>query len=311
MASAVIALTRSVTSQSRRLIITSSPLSPSKHTLRHLGSQPVVSETAQPATPMTPVSQEPVSSLPVHRLQQTLLESSLKPRLAWVENMDTIERRRVALVELHPDVFAVQPKLHLIHQNVQWQKKYRYVNYDFARTRAEMPGGGRKPWPQKGTGRARHGSIRSPLFKGGGVAHGPRGPNSHFFMLSAQTRASGLCSTLSVKLAQGDLHVVDSLDGLSSPSAEDLQRLVSERQWLHSVLFVDSEDVFPENMAVAAEGVPQFNLMPVYGLNVYSMLKHDTLVFTLSGLQLLQQRIVDCIRSFDDPARLKDPSFFA
>lgn len=65
-----------------------------------------------------------------------------------------------------------------------------------------MPGGGRKPWPQKGMGRARHGSIRSPLFKGGGVAHGPRSPATHFYMLPFYQRVLGLTSTLSIKLAQ-------------------------------------------------------------------------------------------------------------
>ena len=65
-----------------------------------------------------------------------------------------------------------------------------------------MPGGGRKPWPQKGTGRARHGSIRSPLFKGGGKTFGPRGPKSYFYILSDQKRALGLRVALSVKYAQ-------------------------------------------------------------------------------------------------------------
>jgi len=101
-----------------------------------------------------------------------------------------------------------------------------------------MPGGGRKPWPQKGTGRARHGSIRSPLFYGGGQAHGPRGPKSYFFMLPFYARVKGLYSTLSVKLAQDDLKIVDSLE-IPSKDPKFLERLAEERHWGMSVLFVD------------------------------------------------------------------------
>lgn len=74
--------------------------------------------------------------------------------------------------------------------------------YDHTKTRAEVRGGGRKPWPQKGTGRARHGSIRSPLWRGGGIAHGPRSPQTYFYMLPFYTRVHGLISCFSVKLAQ-------------------------------------------------------------------------------------------------------------
>lgn len=74
--------------------------------------------------------------------------------------------------------------------------------FEHAQSRAEMRGGGRKPWPQKGLGRARHGSIRSPLFYKGGAAHGPRSPKTYFYMLPFHKRVLGLTSTLSIKLAQ-------------------------------------------------------------------------------------------------------------
>jgi len=101
-----------------------------------------------------------------------------------------------------------------------------------------MPGGGRKPWPQKGLGRARHGSVRSPLFIGGGKAHGPRAPKSYLYMLNFDTRLMGLTSALSVKLAQDDLHIIESLD-IPTDEQQYIEQLVETRNWGPSVLLVD------------------------------------------------------------------------
>lgn len=96
----------------------------------------------------------------------------------------------------------------------------------------------RKPWPQKGLGKARHGSIRSPLFRGGGVSHGPRNPTTHFYMLPFFTRVQGLTSALSVKLAQGDLHVVRDLE-IPTDDSGYIKDLIEKRNWGPSVLIID------------------------------------------------------------------------
>lgn len=75
----------------------------------------------------------------------------LKPRQVWVENLDTIDEKKLGLIDLHPDVFAVSPRLDIIHQNVRWQRLYGYVSYAHTKVRSEVRGGGRKPFPQKGT----------------------------------------------------------------------------------------------------------------------------------------------------------------
>lgn len=163
-------------------------------------------------------------------------------RQVWIENLDTVAEQKRGLLELHPDVFAVAPRIDVIHRNVEWQRKYRFVSFATTKSRAEAHGGGRKPWPQKGLGRARHGSIRSPIWRGGGIAHGPRSPTTHFYMLPVHQRVLGLTSALSVKLAQNDLHVIDRLD-LPVDDPEFVRQLIENRVWGPSVLFVDSSDI--------------------------------------------------------------------
>ena len=161
-----------------------------------------------------------------------------KPREVWLENIDTEETERLDLITLHPDIFAKSPRLDIIHRNAQWQRLYKFVSFAHTKVRSEVRGGGRKPWPQKGTGRARAGSIRSPIFRGGGVVHGPRSPTVHFYMLPFYTRIYGLTSMLSVKLAQDDLHVIKDLE-IPTNDKEYIKNLIEKRNWGPSVLFVD------------------------------------------------------------------------
>lgn len=222
-------------------------------------------------------------------------------RQIWLESLDTIDQRKLGLLELHPLVFASNPRIDIIHQNIKWQTLYRYVSYAHTKSRFEVRGGGRKPWPQKGLGRARHGSIRSPLFKGGGVIHGPKSPTPHFYMLPFYTRLHGLTSALSIKFAQDDLHLVDNLE-LPTEEQTYLEELVKSRLWGPSVLFVDVDDVMPRNITIATDGVKHMNLMPSYGLNVYSMLKHDTLVLTRAAVDHIESKILDHLHKNDTRA---------
>jgi len=213
------------------------------------------------------------------------------PRQVWISNLDSVGEEKLGLVDLHPDIFASLPRLDVIHENIRWQQLYRNVSYANTKVRSEVRGGGRKPRPQKGSGRSRHGSIRSPIWKGGGIVHGPRSPTTYFYMLGFDARLNGLRAALSVKLAQDDLHVVDSLE-LPSDNPTFLADLVEERGWGPSVLFVDETDVMPFNITAATEAHGHYNLMPVYGLNVYSMLKHQTLVLTLAAVNRIEERIL-------------------
>ncbi|KAH0548392.1 39S ribosomal protein L4, mitochondrial [Cotesia glomerata] len=212
-------------------------------------------------------------------------------REVWIDSLDTIEEKKLGLMTLHPAVFADKPRLDTLYENVRWQRMYRFVNYTHVKNRAERRGGGRKPWPQKGGGRARHGSINSPLFKGGGLAHGPRSPTVHFYMLPFFSRVNGLTAALSVKLAQDDLYVVNNLE-IPSKDPKYIESLMEERNWGPSLLLVDTEDIMPENITIATDELKHVNLMPAYGLNVYSMLKHSTLVLTERAVRHVESKLL-------------------
>lgn len=196
----------------------------------------VFSSVTSPSAPQIPVASN--DSFSVTRSEWKFTPQYTKPREVWIEGLDTIEEKKLGLFELHPSVYAASPRIDIIHRNITWQKKYRWVSWANTKTRAEVRGGGKKPWPQKGLGKARHGSIRSPLWRGGGVAHGPRSGKTHFFMLPFSVRVLGLTSTLSTKLAQDDLHIIKSLD-MPTDEPEYLAELIEQRNWGPSVLIVD------------------------------------------------------------------------
>uniref|UniRef100_F7D9R7 Large ribosomal subunit protein uL4m n=1 Tax=Macaca mulatta TaxID=9544 RepID=F7D9R7_MACMU len=229
---------------------------------------------------------------PVLRKVELPVPAHRRPVQAWVESLRGFEQERVGLADLHPDVFATAPRLDILHQVAMWQKNFKRISYAKTKTRAEVRGGGRKPWPQKGTGRARHGSIRSPLWRGGGVAHGPRGPTSYYYMLPMKVRALGLKVALSIKLAQDDLHIMDSLE-LPTRDPQYLTELARYRRWGDSVLLVDlTYEEMPQSIVEATSRLKTFNLIPAVGLNVHSMLKHQTLVLTLPTIAFLEDKLL-------------------
>jgi len=214
-----------------------------------------------------------------------------KPIQAWVETLSNVEDQKVGMVDLHPSIFSVNPRLDILFKNVYWQQMYGKFDYRWAPTRGERPGRNKKPWPQKGLGKARHGSRLAPQWLGGGVAHGPRGPKSYFFMESFYQRILGLRTALTVKFHQNDLHIIDNLD-LPTENPQYLEQILNERYWGPSVLFVDDVDNMPYNVTAAATKLKGITLMPTYGLNTYSMLKHNSLVMTTRSLDKIESKIL-------------------
>lgn len=139
---------------------------------------------------------------------------------------------------------------------------------------------------------------------GGARAHGPRNPTTHFYMLPFYSRILGLNSTLSIKLMQDDLHIVKDLI-LPVEDPKYLESLVEERCWGPSVLFIDNTDLMERNIAIATEQIPHYNLMPAYGLNVHSMLKHDTLVLTVAALKHIEEKLLVAMNRCDNERFIK------
>ncbi|KAK7930091.1 hypothetical protein WMY93_006486 [Mugilogobius chulae] len=230
-------------------------------------------------------------ALPILRSCDTPVPAHLSPVRTWVQTLMKPEDEPLGLTELHPDVFAVAPRLDILHQVEIWQKNFKRISHARTKVRSEVRGGGRKPWRQKGSGRARHGSIRSPLWRGGGVSHGPRGPTSYYYMLPMKVRVLGLKVALSSKMAQDYLHIVDSLD-VPTPDSQYLTDLIKQRHWGQSVLIVDVGEEFPENILKATEELKAVNVIPAIGLNVHSILKHETLILTLETVRFLEDKLL-------------------
>ena len=213
---------------------------------------------------------------------------------AWVTSLDEVEESNNEIIQLHPDVFRVTPRLDLLHRNVTWQQNYRNLVLTKMLSKADMPGGGKKPWPQKKQGRHHAGSIRSPHFVRGGFAHGVKGPLTRFYMLPDTIRIHGLRTALTIKHVQDDLVIVNDFNSLGTPDPQFLHDLADERNWGYSVLFVDiSVDDFPKNLLEATEQISSFTAMPLYGLNCYSIVKHETLVLSRRVVDLLERRILE------------------
>ncbi|XP_028267623.1 large ribosomal subunit protein uL4m [Parambassis ranga] len=230
-------------------------------------------------------------SLPVLRKCDAVVPAHLRPVHTWVETLEKQDSEPLGLAHLHPDVFAVPPRLDIVHSVETWQRNYKRISHANTKVRSEVRGGGKKPWNQKGSGRARHGSIRSPIWRGGGVSYGPRGPKSYYYMLPMKVRVQGLKVALSSKMAQDYLHIVDSLN-IPTPDSQYLKDLIKHRHWGQSVLIVDVGEEFPENILQATADLKTVNLISAIGLNVHSMLKHEALILTLDTVRFLEDKLL-------------------
>jgi len=183
-------------------------------------------------------------------------------------------------VELSPDVFGVEPNVAVMHQVVTAQLAARRSGTHKTKTRSEVRGGGGKPWRQKGTGRSRHGSIRSPLWRGGGIAHGPQ-PRSYAQSTPKKMKRRALLSALSDRAADDRIIVVEDW-GFESPSTASAVRKLDALGAHGRVLVVLERDDVAAHKSF--RNLPRVHSLPADQLNTYDVLVSDVVVFTSASL---------------------------
>jgi len=184
-------------------------------------------------------------------------------------------------VELPSEVFGVEVNVPLIHQVVVAQLAAARQGTHKAKTRAEVAGGGRKPYRQKGTGRARQGSIRAPQFAGGGVVHGPT-PRSYEQRTPKKMKAAALRGALSDRAAHGRVHVVDTIVGGDTPSTKTARRVLAELSERTKPLVVLTRE--DEVSWKSLRNLPEVHVLAADQLNAYDVLCADDVVFTTAAL---------------------------
>ncbi len=192
---------------------------------------------------------------------------------------------QVGEIELRAEVFGIEVNTAVLHSAVVLQLASLRRGTHSTKLRGEVRGGGRKPWRQKGTGRARAGSIRSPLWRGGAILFGPK-PRSYDFVLPKKVRRLALRSALASKAQGGKLIVLDDLK-LEAPKTKQIIELLDVLKVADKALIVTGHtDAVVEK---SARNIPGVAALDVSGLNVYDILNHDTLVVTKDAVAKVEE----------------------
>ncbi|KAF6173236.1 hypothetical protein GIB67_026931 [Kingdonia uniflora] len=205
-----------------------------------------------------------------------------------VISMTNFHKEDKGFMLLAGDVFDVPIRKDIVHQVVLWQRAKKQQGTHSTKTISEVSGTGRKPWNQKGTGRARHGTLRGPQFRHGATMHGPK-PRSHAFKLQKKVRRLGLKIALSARTAEGKLLVFDDLD-VPDHKTKNIVNYVSQMENSKKLLLVDGGPI-NRNLKLATQNLHYVNVLPSIGLNVYSILLHDTLVMSRSAVNAIVERM--------------------
>ncbi len=193
--------------------------------------------------------------------------------------------QQVGDIELNDSVFGVEMNAGLVHQAVVMQLASRRLGTHATKTRGLVRGGGRKPWRQKGTGRARSGSTRSPLWVGGGTVFGPQ-PRSYAFRMPKKQRRLAIKCALSDKVASGDFIVLDDLQ-FDVPKTKSVVKMLGDFGVDVKSLIITLDE--NENVELSSRNIPGVKAINTMGLNVYDILNHTKLFITKAAIEKIEE----------------------
>ena len=195
-----------------------------------------------------------------------------------------MEGKEVGSMDLNDSIFAVEINEHLVHMAVVQQLANNRQGTQKAKTRSEVSGGGRKPWRQKGTGHARQGSTRSPQWTGGGVVFAPT-PRDYSFKLNKKEKRAALKSALTSVVNENKFIVVDELK-FDSIKTKDFAKVLTNLNVEKALVVLDSND---KNVVMSAKNIPTVKTALTNTINVYDILKYNTVVVTKAAVDQIQE----------------------
>ena len=187
---------------------------------------------------------------------------------------------------LNEAIFGAKTRTHLLHQTIVMQLANRRAGSASTKSKGLVRGGGKKPWRQKGTGRARSGSIRSPIWVGGGTTFGPM-PRDYSYRLPRTARREALLSALSLKNRDGKIIVVDKFE-IDEAKTKIMVKALAELKVESAMIVISQPDAKIER---SARNLPKVKVIRVDGINVYDLLRYDYLILTQEALQRLEERL--------------------
>lgn len=193
------------------------------------------------------------------------------------------EGKNLHTVDLNKEVFGIEPNTQALFDAVVAQRAAVRQGTHAVKNRSAVRGGGRKPWRQKGTGRARAGSTRSPIWVGGGVVFGPT-PRSYSVRMNRKVRKLALNSALSQKVLDNELMVVENLT-FETPKTKDFKKVLNNLKVDRKVLFVVDKDEDIDNAYLSMRNIPGMQVLNVEGLNVYDIVNSNAIVFTEKAVE--------------------------
>jgi len=193
---------------------------------------------------------------------------------------------KVKEIDLNESVFGVELKPHLIHDVVIWQQANRRISTAKTKSRSEVAGGGKKPWRQKGSGRARAGTNSSPIWRSGGVIFGPNG-RKYGKKLPKKIRSQALCSALSMKFNENVFKVVETIT-LEAPKTKLFAQALDALGMENSLVVMGNMST---DMSLASRNHSKSKMLDVKGLNVYDILKYKGLIMDVEAVEYIQERL--------------------